>query len=397
MVSFSINQSRKDYLKVISGLLVIISTVIALIVVDVLISKPTGEIDVYVGIDIGYGDEKDAVDQIDKVAGYVNLIVLGSLNLTTDTEKLTRVCDHIYLKGLHFIVYVAFGEGADAPPRGHDSQFFINAIEKYGDKFLGVYLFDEVGGKLIDGGHSVNVTGAETYSEATILYTHHLNYFLGNVSEYYSPAQFPLFTSDYALYWFDYLSGYDIIFTEYVGNHSRKIATGLCRGAAKSLDKQWGVIITWSNNMKSFVENPEQLYNDMVLAYQNGAKYIIVFNSPGQFNPSTEFGTLTSEHFEKMKQFWSYVSTEPSVEPYPAKTAFVLPRDYGYGFRGPNDRLWGKWEADNLAPQIWEDVQELFEMHVLPLDIVYETITDGVPLDLPYDRLIFWNGTVIQK
>jgi hypothetical protein len=98
-----------------------------------------------------------------------------------------------------------------------------------------------------------------------------------------------------------------------------------------------------------------------------------------------------------MKQFWSYVSTEPSVEPYPAKTAFVLPRDYGYGFRGPNDRLWGKWEADNLAPQIWEDVQKLFEMHVLPLDIVYETITDGVPLDLPYDRLIFWNGTVIQK
>jgi len=397
MVGFSIKQSKKEYLKVIFGLLVVISTVVSLIVVEALFNKSSGEIDIYVGIDIGYGNEEDALGQIDKVSSYVNLIVLGSLNLTRDTEKLTRVCDHIYLKGLHFIVYVGFGEEAEAPPRGPDSQFFVNAMERYGDKFLGVYLFDEVGGKLIDGGHSVNVTAAKTYSEAAILYTHHLNYFLSNVSEYYSPARFPLYSSDYALYWYDYLSGYDVIFAEYVGNQSRQIATGLCRGAAKSLGRQWGVIITWSNNIEPLVENPEQLYKDMVLAYQNGAKYIIVFNSPGQFNATTEFGTLTSEHFEKMKQFWSYAHTHPSVEPYPANTAFVLPRDYGYGFRGPNDRLWGKWEADDLAHQIWEDVQELLKMYVRSLDIVYETITGDVPIDLPYDRLIFWNGTIIQK
>jgi hypothetical protein len=397
MVGFSIKQSKKEYLKVIFGLLVVISTVVSLIVVEALFNKSSGEIDIYVGIDIGYGNEEDALGQIDKVSSYVNLIVLGSLNLTRDTEKLTRVCDHIYLKGLHFIVYVGFGEEAEAPPRGPDSQFFVNAMERYGDKFLGVYLFDEVGGKLIDGGHSVNVTAAKTYSEAAILYTHHLNYFLSNVSEYYLPARFPLYSSDYALYWYDYLSGYDVIFAEYVGNQSRQIATGLCRGAAKSLGRQWGVIITWSNNIEPLVENPEQLYKDMVLAYQNGAKYIIVFNSPGQFNATTEFGTLTSEHFEKMKQFWSYAHTHPSVEPYPANTAFVLPRDYGYGFRGPNDRLWGKWEADDLAPQIWEDVQELLKMYVRSLDIVYETITGDVPIDLPYDRLIFWNGTIIQK
>ena len=398
MVGFSIKQSKKEYLKVIFGLLVVISTVVSLIVVEALFNKSSGEIDIYVGIDIGYGNEEDALGQIDKVSSYVNLIVLGSLNLTRDTEKLTRVCDHIYLKGLHFIVYVGFGEEAEAPPRGPDSQFFVNAMERYGDKFLGVYLFDEVGGKLIDGGHSVNVTAAKTYSEAAILYTHHLNYFLSNVSEYYLPARFPLYSSDYALYWYDYLSGYGVIFTEYVGNQSRQIATGLCRGAAKSLGRQWGVIITWSNNIEPLVENPEQLYKDMVLAYQNGAKYIIVFNSPGQFNATTEFGTLTSEHFEKMKQFWSYAHTHPSVEPYPANTAFVLPRDYGYGFRGPNDRLWGKWEADDLAHQIWEDVQELLLKRYVPsIDIVYETITGDVPIDLPYDRLIFWNGTIIQK
>jgi hypothetical protein len=379
----------------------IIGILVGLIAVEIVFINSVDTTDIYFGLTIGYGDEQTALEQIDKVAGYVNLVILGSLDLTMDTAKLTLVCDHIYQKGLHFIVYVAFGEGAeDAPPRGPDSQFFANAVERYGDKFLGVYLFDEVGGKLMDGAHSIDLTFADTYSEAAIIYTHHLNYYLGNISEYYAPAQFPLYTSDYALYWYDYLAGYDIIFTEYVGNQSRQIATGLCRGAAKALNKEWGVIITWTNGLdglESFVENPEELYNDMVLAYQNGAKYILVFNSPDQFNPPTEYGTLNDEHFERMEQFWKYTHKEHSVEHYPANTAFVLPKDYGYGFRSSDDKIWGKWEADSIAPQIWEDVHTLLETHVLSLDIVYETRIADTPINLPYDKLIFWNGTSLQK
>ena len=379
----------------------IIGILVGLIVVEIVFINSVDTMDIYFGLNIGYGDEQTALEQIDKVAGYVNLVILGSLDLTMDTAKLTLVCDHIYQKGLYFIVYVAFGEGAeDAPPRGPDSQFFANALERYGDKFLGVYLFDEVGGKLMDGAHSIDLTFADTYSEAAILYTHHLDYYLGNISEYYAPAQFPLYTSDYALYWYDYIAGYDIIFTEYVGNQSRQIATGLCRGAAKALNKEWGVIITWTNGLdglESFVENPEELYNDMVLAYQNGAKYIIVFNSPGQFNSPTEYGTLKDEHFERMEQFWKYAHEEHSVEHYPANTAFVLPKDYGYGFRSSDDKIWGKWEADSIAPQIWEDVHTLLETHVLSLDIVYETRIADTPINLPYDKLIFWNGTILQK
>ena len=382
-------------------MLIIIVIIVGLIVAETVFIKSLDTMDTYFGLTIGYGDEQTALEQIDKVASYVNLIILGSLELTMDTEKLTRVCDHIYQKGLHFIVYVAFGEGDEhAPPRGPDSQFFANALERYGDKFLGVYLFDEVGGKRIDNDHSIDVTLADTYSEAAIIYTHHLNWYLGNISEFYSPAQFPLYTSDYALYWYNYIAGYDVIFTEYVGNQSRQIATGLCRGAAKALNKEWGAILTWTcgqDGLDSFVENPEQLYNDMVLAYQNGAKYILVFNSPDQFDPPTEYGTLTPEHFERMKQFWKYVHREHSVEPYPANTAFVLPKDYGFGFRNPDDKIWGKWEADSIAPQIWEDVHTLLETHVLSLDIVYETRIADTPINLPYDNLIFWNGTILQK
>jgi hypothetical protein len=366
--------------------------------VETIISKPADKIDVYVGLDIAYGDDQTAMEQIDKVADYVNLIILGSLSVTMDTENLTRVCDHMYQKGLRFIIYVGFGQGAeDAPPRGPDPQFFTQAIDKYGDKFLGVYLFDEVGGKLMDGAHSINLTGANTYSEAAIIYTHDLNFYLGNVSQFYAPAQFPLYTSDYGLYWYNYIGGYDVVFTEYVSNQSRQIATGLCRGAAKTLNKEWGVIITWSEQLEPFIENPDQLYNDMVLAYQNGAKYIIVFNSPAQFNSQIQYGTLTPKHLEKMQQFWNYIHNEPVVDPYPANVAFVLPKDYGYGFRGPTDKIWGKWESDQLSPQIWADVQDLLEMHVLSLDIVYETRIASQPISLPYNKLIYWNGTIIQK
>jgi hypothetical protein len=387
---------KSQYFKVLASLIIIISLVITLIIVEATINPPAYNEEIFVGLNIGYGDEQTALEQIDKVASYVNLIILGSLNITTDTETLTRVCDHIYQKELNFIVYVAFGEGSEfAPPRGPNSQFFVNAKEKYGDKFLGVYLFDEVGGKLMDGAHSINVTDAKTYSEAALIYTHYLNFYLGNVSDYYSPAQFPLFTSDYALYWYDYLAGYDTIFTEYVSNQSRQIATGLCRGAAKALHKEWGAIMTWSGSPENFVENPDQLYDDMVLAYQNGAKYIIVFNSPGQFPPPTPYGTLTPEHFEKMKQFWNYAHREPPVDAYPANTAFVLPRDYGYGFRGPHDKIWGKWEANSLTTQIWNDTRELLKTHVLSLDIVYETKIANESINLPYTRLIFWNGTII--
>jgi len=381
----------------IGGIFLIIGLLVTLLGIELLARKPTGRSNIFVGMNIGYGNEEVALKLIDQVANYVNLIILGSLDVTTDTEALTRVCDYMYQRNLHFIVYVAFGGEFDHPPRGPDSQFFTMAANKWEGKFLGAYIFDEAGGKLIDGAHSIDVTDTGNYSEAAILYTHHLNYFLGNVTEYYKPAEITLFTSDYALYWYDYLSGYDVIFAEFVGNQSRQIAAGLCRGAAKTLNKDWGVIITWSDQLEPFVENPNQLYSDMVLAYQNGAKYIVVFNSPGEFSPPTEYGTLTLEHLEAMEKFWAYVTSEPPFDAYPANTAYVLPRDYGYGFRGPDDTIWGKWEVDVLSSQLWRDLNHLLGAYVLNLDVVYETKIGDTPIDFPYDKLIFWNGTIFEK
>ena len=51
------------------------------------------------------------------------------------------------------------------------------------------------------------------------------------------------FTSDYALYWFDYLSGYDAVFAELGWDHNRTQHIALNRGAADVQNKDWGTII----------------------------------------------------------------------------------------------------------------------------------------------------------
>ena len=329
-LTFSAIQGKrgKNIITAVSAVFLIIGLLLTLLGAALLIKEVTNNADVFVGVDIGYGDEKDVYIIAEAISGYANLIILGSLNVTTDTAKLTRVCDYLYQKGFHFIVYVGFAKNGYTPPRGPDPQFFTRAASKWEDKFLGVYIFDEVGGKLMDGSHSIDITAADNYLEAATIYTHHLNFSLGNVSQYYEPANFTLFTSDYALYWYDYLSGYDVVFGEFVGNQSRQLTVALCRGAAKALDKNWGIMITWSYQQDPFLEDAGQLFLDMVLAYENGAKYIVVFNSPGEFPAMTEFGTLAPEHFEAIKRFWNYVSTAPKVEKYPSRTAYVLPRDY---------------------------------------------------------------------
>lgn len=47
----------------------------------------------------------------------------------------------------------------------------------------------------------------------------------------------PMFTSDYALYWFDYLAGYDCVFVEFGWNHSRTQHVVLGRGVASAHGK----------------------------------------------------------------------------------------------------------------------------------------------------------------
>ena len=133
----------------------------------------------------------------------------------------------------------------------------------------------------------------------------------------------------------------------------------------------------------------------MTFAWQSGAKYIVVFD--GNSTDASTSGVLTQAHFDAMKQFWSYTKTNPQSGEFPADTAYVLPADYGYGFRSSSDTIWGLWNADALSANVWNTANSLLATYGNKLDIVYETRIGSQPIALPYKTLIFWMGTTVQN
>jgi hypothetical protein len=109
------------------------------------------------------------------------------------------------------------------------------------------------------------------------------------------------FTSDYVLYWFDYLGGYDVMLAQFGWNSSYIQDIALVRGAARMQNKSWGAIITWKYDQPPYLDdNEEEIYNQMHTAYEAGAEYVIIFNYPQiEGNP---WGTLTDKHFEALEK-----------------------------------------------------------------------------------------------
>jgi len=72
--------------------------------------------------------------------------------------------------------------------------------------------------------------------------------------------------------------------------------------------------------------------------------------------------------------------------------AFVLPKDYGWGMRHPEDRIWGLWPADEKAPIIWQNMNKLIEKYGMKLDIIYDD--PQFKTSEKYQEIYFWNRTV---
>jgi hypothetical protein len=231
------------------------------------------------------------------------------------------------------------------------------------------------------------VLEANDYADAAGIYVRNLNGYLNEVRIGWQTGDFPLFASDYALHEFDYRAGYDTILTEFAWNNLRQFDIALVRGAATVHNKSWGIMITRTWNDSRFAESGQEMYDDMVLAYQNGAKYIVLFDYPNYAE-----GILKQEHFDALKQFWQYAKDNPRVNNLLGdRVAYVLPKDYGFGFRSADDKIWGLWEADNQSAKIWSDVNNLTVQYLNRLDIIYE---DNMQGNLSaYSKFIFWNAT----
>jgi hypothetical protein len=203
-----------------------------------------------------------------------------------------------------------------------------------------------------------------------------------------------VFTADFALNWFDYKANYTGIFAEFVGNESRQRIIAQNRGAATAFQRDWGVIINWKYNQPPhFLESGAELYDDLALAYSAGAKYAIVFSYPNI--TGTSYGILEEEHFYALQQFWSKLHSDPgSFGSNDAEVAYVVPRDYGFGFRTADDHIWGLFSNNTLSAKIYNDVQTLTNQYGAHLDILYDEAEIAAPLLGNYSRVYYWNQTI---
>jgi hypothetical protein len=373
----------------------------------------------YFGVSFGGKTTSEAKLLIDRVKSYTNLFVINSWDISgaENSSALDEICDYAVNAGMRIIVYfsyVPWNYSVQIMQRFNISSWadygltlwqipWLNSTrERWGNKFLGVYLYDEPGGKQIDRGYWIEYMGKyptplgnmTTYSQVAAWYTRSLSLmpslqFITNTTIPGAINSRPVFTADYALYWFDYLAGYDGVFAELGWDHNRVEHVALCRGAANVQNKQWGAIITWAYYDPPYLASGKEMLQDMIAAYRAGAKYLIVFNYP-QINP---YGALTEEHFTAMETFWNQIHSFPGnvMGKLEGEVALVLPKDYGWGMRHPDDKIWGLWPADDLITLVGTRIATLINEYGLKLDIIYDD--PQFNYTEKYSKIYYWNSS----
>lgn len=368
---------------------------IVIIIADVLLSgsllvinfKPATAAapDFYFGVEVAYGDFNDLKAVVNEVKNYTNMVVLGLPQVSVNRTLLDQSCDFIAGQDLNFIVLFTNTSQYSGWQNYTPAQWAADAKAKYGEKFLAVYRWDEPGGDQIDSSRYKEVTSAGSYADASAQYVG----VLSPEIEYYHDAGVKVVTADYGLYYFDYKAGYDTVMAEFGWNNSRQQQIALARGAAQQYNQSWGAMITWTYTQEPYIESGSRLLDDLVLAYNNGAKYAVVLDYPKV--ESAKYGLLQEEHLSALKQFWNYTATYGPTSKT-AQTAYVLPEDYGFGFRSSTDTIWGLWNADGLSHDIYSDVNTLIQLKGAGFDVVYDRPSLVKDSKGHYTELIYWNG-----
>lgn len=344
----------------------------------------------YVGVEYAYADDAAQLKAlVDKVKDYTNLFVIGSIAISFNRTALDESCDYISRSGLNFIVLFTGLDRYNWTRDYNITNWMADAQHKYGDKFLGIYKMDEPGGNQLDQGYSTIIHNATSYADASEKYVTYLSQML----DYYHPYTPRTFTGDYALQWFDYKAGYTAVLGEFVWNESRQRVIAQIRGAATAYQREWGVIVNWKYNTPPYLESGDELYSDLALAYSAGAKYAVVFSYPN--TTGNNYGILTEGHFLALQKFWSTLHSDPAnFGQNPAQAAYILPKDYGFGFRYASDHIWGLFPSDSLSAKIYSDVETLADRYGTRFDILYDEPELTAQLLRNYSSVFYSNQSI---
>jgi hypothetical protein len=386
--------------------------------------------DAYVGIAFAGNTTEQAKELIDKVDTYTNLFILdvGRNPISENQTKVEEICDYAVARGLSVIVNVGIKDQSNSSSWGWFwNQPSLESIkqrwtDKWGAKFLGIYYNDEPGGVQLDASwrrfyeavgenlSQVDFPAAQSLEEIRLKLLNYIdngtkptpddydleaNFFIQEVImgdpgiENLTYSDITSFTSDYGLYWWDYLGGYNVMFTELGWNASVTEQIALVKGAARLQNKEWGAMITWKYDSAPYLDSGKQIYDQMLMSYQAGAKYIAIFNYPYE---GGAYGTLTNEHFAAIQKFWNTITTKKTVDISSPLAALVLPKNFGWGLRNPNDTIWGFWLTDNRTEQVAVITSMLLNYYSTRLDIVYDDSMFPVA-SVNYQYVYYWNST----
>jgi hypothetical protein len=383
-----------------------------------------------VGIAFAGNSSAEAKVQIDRTKNYTNLFVLaaGRSALSRNQTAVMEICDYAVANGLKVILNLGISD-----PHENDSVTWFwsqpldevkrNWTARWGDKFLGIYVNDEPGGiqldgdwkawyarfgeRLIEWNHSAMVPLNQIYlkmlaahNEGTLPqdYSLEADFFVRDVLLEGDPglaalnaADITTFTSDYGLYWFDYLGGYDVLFAQLGWNVSVPQQIALIKGAARLQDKQWGTILTWKYQAPPFLGTGSEIYSQMLTSYQAGADYIVIFDYSTDFEGNSAHAML-DEHYIALEQLWTDIHNKQFIDLSKPEAALILPQNYGWGMRNPHDTIWGFWGPDAKTNQIATIMSYLIVKYGASLDIIYEDPT-YLHTKANYKNIYFWNST----
>lgn len=383
-------------------------TIVHILIIDNFDLKNARAKTVYVGVAFGGNTSAEAKLLINRVKDYTNLFVLQSGPISKNETAINEICDYAIASGLRIIVY--FGWFDTEHP--WQIPWLDYAKQQWGDRFLGVYYDDEPGGKQIDYNwphffdqiKQMNLPLYQThkteideyldrnqqmrnYNDAAKVFVNRIETDQGLIE--LKTRSITAFTSDYALYWFDYLGGYDVVLSQFGWNHTINQEIALIRGAAKMQNKSWGAIVTWKYKQPPYLDIGESIYKQMHMAYKSGAKYVIIFNYP-QIN---EYGIMTDDHFEALERFWNDITTNPKTThgSVKAQNVLILPENYGWGMRDPEDKIW-YWQHDQDSVKIWELSRNLLMRYNLTIDIIYQAPQE--PVISKYTHVYNWNHQI---
>lgn len=384
----------------------------------------------YVGIAFCGNTTAEAKTQIDRTKTYTNLFILdiGRSVLSRNETGVMEICDYAVANGQSVIVNL----GINSPYDNDITTWFWeqdmatvkqNWTQRWGDKFLGVYYNDEPGGIQLDGEWAIwyewfgEHLDEIDHSAATAMYQIYLkmlsyvdngtkpidynmeaDFFINEVivkdpgMQNLTAAGIPIFTSDYCLYWWDYLGGYDVMFAELGWNASVAQQIAQVKGAARLMDKEWGAMITWKYYDVPFLDTGEKIYSQMLSAYQAGAKYIVIFNYAKDDEGNTA-AAMIDEHYLALERLWKDIHSKPYNDLSNPEAALVLPNNYGWGMRDHDDSIWGFWNTDEKTEQIAIIMGKLLARYGASLDIVFED--EAYPVSKSdYKVVYYWNQTL---